>query len=79
MTTILEILLDKYGPTLSTKELGEVLKMTPASIRTAISDETFPISTFRAGKQRLATALEVAEYLEKQRARTTTPASRQAA
>ena len=67
MNTI-DLLLRKYGATLTTKELGEVLKMTPASIRNAISAEVFPIPTWRQGRQRLADIRDVAQHLDDQRA-----------
>lgn len=66
MTTV-EMLLTKYGPTLGTKELSEVLRITPASIRNAISDETFPIPTHKDGKYRLADVRDVAAHLDRQR------------
>lgn len=62
--TTLEMLLSKYGPVLGTKELGEVLRMTPASIRNSISDESFPIKTVRDKKGRLADVRDVATYLD---------------
>lgn len=66
MTTV-EMLLMKYGPTLGTKELSEVLRITPASIRNAISDETFPIPTYKEGKYRLADVRDVAAYMDERR------------
>jgi hypothetical protein len=60
----LEALSAKYGVNLSLKELGEVIKMRPESIRNAIGAERFPIPTHRIGKIRIAKAADVARYLD---------------
>jgi hypothetical protein len=62
--TTLDILIQKYGPVLNLKELGQVIKMSPAGIRNAVSAERFPIPTHRCGKTRVARADHVADYLD---------------
>lgn len=61
----LEMLVQRYGVTLSLKELGQVIKMSPASIRNAVNAERFPIPTHRCGKARIARADQVAAYLDR--------------
>lgn len=57
-------LLDRYGLTMDLKQLGELIHMTPGSIRSSISAGTFPIPTIRIGMRRLAFTTDVARYID---------------
>lgn len=61
---MLDLLVAKYGPTLTLGQLAEVLHMSLKGVYNAVSAETFPVRTYRAGKRRLANATDVANYLE---------------
>jgi hypothetical protein len=67
MQSTLDLLINKYGITLSLEQLGEVLKNTPKTLDNKIRLGTLPVPTFREGGRRLAFAQDVAEYLERRR------------
>jgi len=66
MNTTEQMLALLYGPLLDAGELAAVLKRGSAKrILNAISDETFPIPTFKERGRRVAHARDVARYLER--------------
>jgi hypothetical protein len=65
MQSTLDLLINKYGITLSLEQLGEVLKNTPKTLDNKIRLGTMPIPTFREGGRRLAFAKDVAIYLDR--------------
>lgn len=65
--TTLELLLQRYSPLLTLEQLGEVLSMSPGSLRNAISAGEFHIPTSRIGKRRYADVRDVAAFLDAQR------------
>lgn len=67
LTATESILLDKYGHSLTVKELAEVVKVSAATIRNKISDETFPIPTYKTGRKRLADFRDVATFIDANR------------
>ncbi len=67
MTTA-QYLINKYGNiTLTTKQLAEVLHMTPESLLVAVSGERLPVHTYKLGNRRVADVRDVAAYLDNQR------------
>lgn len=66
-----DYLLDKYGPRLSTADLAEVMGTTPHNVRNQISDEVFPIPTYKDGEAqscpRYADVRDVVDYLNRRR------------
>jgi hypothetical protein len=63
-----QMIVERYGVTLNTDQLAELLHMGKKSVTNSISADRFPITTFKAGKYRLAHASDVASYLDNQRA-----------
>ncbi|MEJ1407111.1 MAG: hypothetical protein Q2484_17030 [Candidatus Sedimenticola sp. (ex Thyasira tokunagai)] len=59
-----EMLLSKYGATLDTRNLAEVLHMSLKGVQNAIAMETFDIPTFKLRKKRLAHVRDVAGYID---------------
>ena len=59
-----QTLLDRYGLTLTIKDLSNVMHMKEKSIQNAISANRFPIRTVKTGKKRLATYRDVAAFLD---------------
>jgi len=64
MTETETIIFEKYGTTLNLEELSRITKVTVATIRNKISDETFEIPTYKNGRKRLADFRDVATYLD---------------
>lgn len=62
-----ELLFTKYGTTLTVDDLSEIVKVSPGTIRNKISDETFPIKTYKTGRKRLADFRDVAIFLDRNR------------
>ena len=60
-------LLEKYGPRLTTEQMGEVLGMTQGAILTSISANRFPVPTYVEGKRRYADFRDVAVYFDQRR------------
>lgn len=60
-------LVAKYGVRLSINNLVDICNMSAGSIRNAISEERFPIKTYKEGKQRYADCRDVIEYLDEAR------------
>ena len=58
-------LIERYGNYLTLKDLSDVLHMSYGSVRVAMSAGRFPIKTFKVGRRRLARAIDVAEYVDK--------------
>jgi hypothetical protein len=71
MKNLEELLFDKYGPRLTIGELGQAMKKDPQTIRNEISQETFPIPTYKDNEShsspRYADVRDVAKYLEQKR------------
>lgn len=71
MKSMLEILVELYGPRLGTADLARALKKTPEHIRNEISAGVFPIRTYKDGDAqsapRYADVRDVAEYLDRKR------------
>lgn len=67
----LEFLIEHYGLRLNTADLATVFDTTPSEIRNRISEEVFPVPTYKdlPSKQapRFADVRDVAEYLDKKR------------
>ena len=65
------LLYQEYGTlTLNTKQLARVLHYkTTRVLLNAISTGTCPVHTFKAGKNRVADIRDVADYLDRVRAR----------
>ena len=61
-------LLDKYGPRLDTKQIGEVLGLSAGAVRNRINAGTIELRTYVDG-QRYADYQDVADYLELCRSR----------
>jgi len=61
-------LLDKYGPRLDTKQIGEVLGLSAGAVRNRINAGTLELRTYVDG-QRYADYQDVADYLELCRSR----------
>jgi hypothetical protein len=60
-----EMLLQKYGPVLSTEDLASALKFESAkAFVNAVSAGRVPFNTFRRGRYRLAHAADVAAYID---------------
>lgn len=57
-------LIDRYGLRLNTEQLGEVLGMTPKTLRNQIYSGELPIRTYREFGKRWASYEAVAEYLD---------------
>lgn len=69
---MLQLLLEKYGPTLRTWDLAHILGYESVkALQNAISAGTCPIPTYRSGKRRLADVRDVADYLDQARHRGT--------
>ena len=73
MKETIDIIVEHYGLRLTTADLARLLKTSPASIRTEISAERFPIPTYKdhPGRRapRFADARDVAKFLDEQRAK----------
>lgn len=73
MKTMLDYIIERYGPRLTTADLALVMKKTPDAIRTEIAAGKFPIQTYKDtnGERapRYADARDVAEYLDRKRPR----------
>ena len=66
--TVYEVLSTKYGVTMSMKDVAEVLHMRHRSVLDAVSQERFPIHTYKVGRGRIADTADVAEYLATRKA-----------
>lgn len=62
--TLLEYLTQLYPPTLSVRQVSEITSETEQTIRNAISQRRYPISSFKIGSKRVFSLIEVAGYLE---------------
>lgn len=60
----LDFLQKKYGITMTLKDLAEELHMSVHGVRAAIFRGSFPVSTYRIGKRRVADSRDVAVYLD---------------
>lgn len=73
MKDTLDLIVDHYGMRLTIAELALVLKTSPGKVRAEISAETFPIKTYKEkpakSAPRYADARDVAEHLDRQRAK----------
>ena len=73
MKTMLDYIIELYGPRLTTADLALVMKKTADAIRTEIAAGRFPIKTYKDhdGERapRYADARDVAEYLDRKRPR----------
>lgn len=73
MKTMLDYIIELYGPRLTTADLARVMKKTADTVRTEINVGTFPIKTYKDhdGERapRYADARDVAEYLDRKRPR----------
>lgn len=58
-------LLDKYGPRLGVDDLGAVLGLNKSTINNQISQQSFPIPTYREAGKRWADYRDVDAYLER--------------
>ncbi|QPS78582.1 hypothetical protein EZI45_19195 [Delftia tsuruhatensis] len=63
------IVAEKYGVRLDSKQLAELLSMTPGSVLNSISGGDFPIPTYKEGGRRFADYRDVAEYIDNCRPR----------
>lgn len=63
--TLTEILLEKYGTTVTLEDLAAELKKTPKAIVNEISVGKFCIPTWKEGRRRLASTQVLADYLQK--------------
>lgn len=62
------LLYQKYGLTLNTKQLAEVLHYkTTRVLLNSISSGTCPVKTMKIGKHRVAHVLDVAEFFDRAR------------
>jgi len=64
----LDILINKYGPTLTIAQLGEVLHKSEGTLANDIGAGRCPVPTYKEGGKRVASATDVAEYLDKRAA-----------
>jgi len=62
-----QIVFNKYGTTLNIDDLSQVVKVSAATIRNKISNETFLIPTYTAGRKRLADFRDVAKFIDSHR------------
>lgn len=73
MKTMLDYIIELYGPRLTTADLARVMKKTADTVRTEINVGKFPIPTYKEydGERapRYADARDVAEYLDRKRPR----------
>ncbi|NMG56187.1 hypothetical protein [Aromatoleum aromaticum] len=60
-------LLEKYGPLLTTEQLGAVLHLEPGTVRNQSGAQTLGIPVIRRGKTPLYHAQDVAAYLDQLR------------
>lgn len=66
-STVTQLLFETYGPTIGMKELATVLKKSPKTVDNLIRAGRCPIPTYREGGHRVASTLDVAEYLDARR------------
>lgn len=80
MKTTLDIIIDHYGMRLNTSKLALALDTTPDAVRTAIQSNKFEIPVYKDGDAErspwYADARDVAEYLDRKRAKALARASR---
>lgn len=63
------IVVEKYGVRLDSKQLADLLSMTPGAVLNRISDGDFPIPTYKDGGKRFADYRDVAAYIDNCRPR----------
>lgn len=68
MTTTVELLNAKYGPTLGYAQLAEVLKVSIPTLRNQHSAGELKVKTFKLGKARVAHVEDVSQYIDELRA-----------
>lgn len=64
-----EFIKAEFGPILSTLKLSEILEVKEDTIKQAISRRTFDIPVSKLGKKHVATAFDVAMYIEQNKVR----------
>ena len=67
LTTMEQVILDKYGPSLTTAQVAEAIGYSIASVYCYLSRETFEIPMSGTRKKRRADFREVARYLDARR------------
>ncbi len=60
----LQLLFDKYGPTLTVVNLAECLHKKEGTVYNEIGSGKLPIATWREGGKRLCHTADVAKYIE---------------
>lgn len=68
MSSTLDMLLTRYGPTMGVPELAEVLKVKPKTIWTRARNNggEFEVPSRKIGQRRIFATTDVAQYLEAQ-------------
>jgi len=60
-----ELLFTRYGPTLSLRQLAEVLNKSEGTMYNLHTRGTMPVPTYMEGRKRVAAVADVAAYLDR--------------